>query len=70
MPRLIVNAWGVVVDFVWGVADGVIDGSRNGTNTTDLENKVVNLCQGGAIAYTSKELIRNLLIDATPNLLL
>ena len=70
MPRLIVNAWGVVVDFVWGVADGVIDSARNTTNTTDLENQVVNLCQGGAIVYTSKELIRTLLIDATPNLLL
>lgn len=74
MPRLIVNAWGVIVDFTWGVVDGVIDAARNTTNSTDmsldLENKVVNLCQGGAIVYTSRELIRNLVINATPNLLL
>ena len=63
MPILIVSAS--------GVADGVIEGARNTTNSTNalLEDKVVNFCQGGAIAYTSKELIRNLVIDATPNLL-
>ena len=51
-----------------------MDAARNTTNNTDvssdLETKVVNLCKGGAIVYTSKEVIRNLVIDATPNLLL
>lgn len=41
---------GVVLDFYWSLVDGFIDATRNTTN----------LCQGGAIAYTSKELIRNL----------
>ena len=67
MPRLVVNAWGVVVDFVWGVADGIIDATWNQTNSTDLEHKVVNLCHGGALASTSKELIRNLVIDVALN---
>lgn len=65
MSRLIVKAWDVV--------DGVIDASRNTTNSTDtslnLENKIVNLCQGRAIVYTSKEFIRNLIVNATSNLI-
>lgn len=65
MSRLIVKAWDVV--------DGVIDASRNTTNSTDtslnLENKIVNLYQGRAIVYTSKEFIRNLIVNATSNLI-
>ena len=60
------------MDFTWDVIDNVIDAARNTTNNTDvdLENKVVNIVQRGQIVYTSKELIRNLVINVTFNLLL
>lgn len=72
MPRLILKGWGILVDFTWDVIDNVIDAARNTTNNTDvdLENKVVNIVQRGQIVYTSKELIRNLVINVTFNLLL
>ena len=38
MLRLIINAWGVVVDFAQGVADGVIEAARNRTNSTDTSS--------------------------------
>ena len=65
MPRLRIRAW--------NVGEAIMDSAGNSTNGTDipdLEQKVINICKGGAIGYTSKELVKNLIIDATPNLLL
>lgn len=49
------------------------------TNSTDLyenssiielNDKITNICYGVAITYSSRELIKHLVIDATPNLLI
>ena len=62
------------INFVVGVWE-----EFSGTNSTDLHentsiielnDKVTNICYGGAIAYSSKELIKHLIVDATPNLLI
>ena len=61
-------------NFIVGVWEEI-----SSTNSTDLcknnsiielNDKVANICYGGAIAYSSKELIKHLIIDATPNLLI
>ena len=62
------------INFVVGVWEEI-----SGTNSTalqenssivELNDKVTNICYGGAIYYSSKELIKNLVVDATPNLLI
>jgi hypothetical protein len=68
MPRLIVNGWGVLVDFTWGIVDVVID-AKNNTNSSDFETKVLNICHGGAVVYSSRTLLKNLLLGASPILL-
>ena len=75
MPRLIVNEWGVVVDFTWGVVDGIVDASKNNTNSTtssssNLETKIISICNGGAVVYSSKFFLKNLIMGASPNLLI
>lgn len=71
MPRLTLRAWGVIVDFAWGIVDVVIETNQNETNSTrfiscDLENQVLNICRCGATAYTSRSLIKDLILNANP----
>ena len=74
MARLMFKAWDVFVDFTWGVVDGVLEPSKNNPNSTPaatsgLESKVLNICHGGAAAYTARSLIKDLIIGANPILL-
>ena len=92
MPKLLrVKAWGVVVEFFWGVTEEVLSGVASSSNSPDIPNtptptsvptpmptpdvpdmrqRVLSICKGGAVACTSKEFVVELLIDATPNLLI
>jgi len=68
------KGFNITINFAVGLWDEII-----GTNSTDLHentsiielnDKVAKICYGGAIAYSSKELIKHLIVDATPNLLI
>lgn len=70
--------WGIAINATvevgWGIADEIRSFVTLG-NTTDvvkeeLVDKVSNICYGAAVVYSSKSLIKNLIVDATPNLLL
>ena len=79
MPKVTVRIWGAVVEVLWGVKDGVMEGltsaptprptSKPTPDVPDMKQRVINICKGGAITYTSKEYIINLVVGATPNLL-
>ena len=58
-----------------GVIDGVIDAAKNNTNSTDelssiSEDKVLSIYRGGAAVYAAKDLLRDLVIGASPGLLI
>ena len=83
MPKVTVRIWGAVVEVLWGVKDGVMEGlnsaptprptlrptSKPTPDVPDMKQRVISICKGGAITYTSKEYIINLVVGATPNLL-
>lgn len=70
--------WGVVINATVEVGWGIVDEIRifvtlgNSTDVAkeELAGQVSNICYGGAVVYSSKNLIKNLIVDATPNLLL
>lgn len=68
------KSFNFTINFIVGIWEEV-----SGTNSTDLyqntsivelNDKVTSICYGGAITYSSKELIKHLILDATPNLLI
>lgn len=67
--------WGVALNATVEVGWGIVDEIRifvtlgNSTNI-ELADQVSNICYGGAVVYSSKSLIKNLIVDTTPNLLL
>ena len=70
--------WGVAINATVEVGWGIFDEIRifvtlgNSTDVAkeELADQVWNICYGGAVVYSSKNLIKNLIVDATPNLLL
>ena len=43
--------------------------SKPTPDVPDMKQRVVNICKGGTLTYTSKEYITKLVVGATPNLL-
>ena len=84
MPKLVrVKAWGVVVEFFWGITEEVLSGVASSSNTPtsvptpmptpdvpDMRQRVLSICKGGAVACTSKEFVVELVTNATSNLLI
>ena len=70
--------WGVAINGTVNVGWGIFDeirifvtvGNSTGVVKEKLADQVSNICYGGAIVYSSKNLIKNLIVEATPNLLL
>ena len=54
--------------------DAVQHKSTNGTNpelfSPDVERKILNISRGGTVLYCARHVIKEVIIKATPNLLI
>jgi len=75
MPRFRARAWGVLVEFTWGVVDELSEGlfwnnTQPNSESAAIIEKTIKIGAGGAITHGSKELLKNVISGATHNLMI